>query len=171
MFEHAGREVGTAAVIISLSCWGLGGRGAKGNAGGECGELENSNFHGAMTVVARAPERSKILWISLPSHAVTSGKTDSRELAELAPLPRARQVGGARRLANTWWARWMTPLCATYLGTSQVHFGDCAPPAHQRDGIVLNLAVVTPAASVPIHGCLFLYHSPDRKTRENRISL
>jgi hypothetical protein len=53
-------------------------------------------------------------------------------------------------------------------GDAQIsdHLGDCASSAHQRDGIVLKLAVATPTAPVPVHGCLLLYHNPPPKIEE-----
>jgi hypothetical protein len=53
-------------------------------------------------------------------------------------------------------------------GDAQIsgHLSDCSPTAHQRDGIVLKLPVVTPTATIPVHGCLLLYHSPARKIEE-----
>ena len=43
---------------------------------------------------------------------------------------------------------------------------ECTPTAHQRDGIALKLPVVTPTATIPVHGFLLLYHSPARKIEE-----
>jgi hypothetical protein len=46
---------------------------------------------------------------------------------------------------------------------------DYSSTAHQSDGIVLKLSVVTPTATIPVHGCLLLYHSPARKIEETSL--
>src|SRR5882724_5923002 len=51
------------------------------------------------------------------------------------------------------------PVPQRPFGDAQIsgHLGDCASTAHQSDGIVLKLPVVTPTATIPFHGCLLLY--------------
>jgi len=61
------------------------------------------------------------------------------------------------------------PVPQRPFGDAQIsgHLSDCSSTAHQSDGIVLKLPVVTSTATIPVHGCSSPLSQPSPQNRGN----